>query len=417
MRFLHAADIHLDSPLRGLRARAGEQGHEIADAPRRAFVKLIDFAIEQHVDLLLLAGDNWDGGHSDYGSLLFFAEEMTRLNRQGIRVIMIQGNHDAENQLRLTMPENVRMMPTRGPRSEVYADLGVAVHGQSYPRRDVMENLAAKYPTAKSGVVNIGLLHTAVTGYAGAHRPYAPCTIADLRDKSYDYWALGHVHARTELSRDPWIVYPGNLQTRMMREAGEKGATLVTANDGRILQVEHVPLDVVRWVALDVDVTGCKTQDGLTGLLNERLQEAVRDADGRLVVARVQFTGTTELHHSLKLNSDHWLDIEIERACLDLDKLWLEQVIVQTRAEGERGRSESDALAEIERTIEALRRSPQERDGLMTQIGEVVEKLVPSLSELVAQGPDGEVIDADALLDSVLDDARDLLLGQLEGMS
>jgi exonuclease SbcD len=105
MRFLHAADIHLDSPLRGLRARAGEQGHEIADAPRRAFVKLIDFTIGQQVDLLLLAGDNWDGGHSDYGSLLFFAEEMTRLNRHGIRVAMIQGNHDAENQLRLTMPE------------------------------------------------------------------------------------------------------------------------------------------------------------------------------------------------------------------------------------------------------------------------------------------------------------------------
>jgi DNA repair exonuclease SbcCD nuclease subunit len=417
MRFLHAADIHLDSPLRGLRARAGEQGHEIADAPRRAFVKLIDFAIEQQVDLLLLAGDNWDGGHSDYGSLLFFAEEMTRLNRRGIRVAMIQGNHDAENQLRLTMPENVRMMPTRGPRSEVYGDLGVAVHGQSYPRRDVMENLAAKYPAAKSGMMNIGLLHTAVTGYAGAHRPYAPCTIDDLRDKSYDYWALGHVHARTELSRDPWIVYPGNLQTRMMPEAGEKGATLVTVRDGRVEEVEHVPLDVVRWVSVDVDMSGCTTQDGLAGLLNESLQDAVRAADGRLIVARVQLSGATELHHALKTNADHWLDTEIERARLDLDKLWLEQVIVETRAAGERGRAESDALAEIERTIEALRSSPQERDSLRAQIGEVVEKLVPSLSELVGQGPDGEAIDPDALLDSVLDDARDLLVGQLGGMS
>src|SRR4051794_18438132 len=123
MRFLHASDIHLDSPLRGLRGRAGDRSHEIADAPRAAFVKLIDFAIEQQVDLLLLAGDNWDGGHSDYGSLLFFAEQMTRLSRMGIRVVMIQGNHDAENQLRLTMPENVRMMPTRGPCSEVFTDL------------------------------------------------------------------------------------------------------------------------------------------------------------------------------------------------------------------------------------------------------------------------------------------------------
>jgi hypothetical protein len=203
----------------------------------------------------------------------------------------------------------------------------------------------------------------------------------------------------------------------MMREAGEKGATLVTVRDGRIEEVEHVPLDVVRWVSLDVDMTGCTTQDGLAGLLSERLQDAVFAADGRLVVARVQLSGATELHHALKTNSDHWLDTEIERARLDLDKLWLEQVIVVTRAAGERGRAESDAVAEIERTIEALRSSSQERDSLRAQIGEVVEKLVPSLGELVGQGPDGEALDPDALLDSVLDDARDLLLGQLGGIS
>lgn len=416
MRFLHAADIHLDSPLRGLRARS-ERGHEVADAPRRAFVNLIDCSIERQIDLLLLAGDNWDGGHGDYGSLLFFSEQMTRLSRQGIRVAMIQGNHDAENQLRLTMPENVRMLPTRIPESVLYDDLGVAVHGQSYPRRDVTENLAARYPAAKSGMLNIGLLHTAVTGHAGSHQPYAPCTLDDLRDKSYDYWALGHVHARTELSHAPWIVYPGNLQTRMMRERGDKGATLVTVRNCRIDEVEHIPLDVVRWISAEIDITGCKTQDGLAGLLSEKLQDTVTAADGRLAVARVLLSGATELHHALKANVDRWLDAEIDRASLDLDNLWLEQVIVETRPAGGRGQTESDPLAEIERTIEALRTGPQERERLRAQIGEVVEKLVPSLSELVGQGPDGEAVDPDALLDSVLDDARDLLLGRLGGMS
>jgi DNA repair protein SbcD/Mre11 len=202
-----------------------------------------------------------------------------------------------------------------------------------------------------------------------------------------------------------------------MREAGEKGATLVTVRDGRIDEVEHVQLDVVRWVSLDVNLTGTISQDGLAGLLNERLENAVIAADGRLVVARIVLSGATKLHHALKTNADHWLDSEIERARLDLDKLWLEQVIVETRAAGDHGRAESDALSEIGRTIEALRGSAQDRESLQAQIREVVEKLVPSLGEFVGQGPDGEAADPDALLDSVLDDARDLLLGRLEGMS
>lgn len=417
MRFLHAADIHLDSPLRGLRARARERGEEIADAPRAAFVKLIDFAIEQKIDLLLLAGDNWDGGHSDYGSLLFFADQMTRLNREGIRVVTIQGNHDAENQLRLTMPENVRMLSSRSPRSELFNDLGVVVHGQSYPRRDVEENLAAKYPAAVPGVVNIGLLHTAVTGYAGAHKPYAPCTIQDLRDKSYEYWALGHVHARTELNRDPWIVYPGNLQTRFMREAGEKGATIVTVRDSRIDEVEHVPLDVVRWMTVAVDVTGCTTQDRLAGMLQERLRDAILAAGGRTVAARLSLTGATPLHQALKVDADQWLEAEIERARLDLDNLWLEQVIVATRAQSAGKPADSDAIAEIERTVEMLRASAQERTLLRGEISEVIEKLVPSLAELIGQGADGEVLDQEVMLDAVLDDARDILLGRLTGVA
>lgn len=415
LRFLHAADIHLDSPLRGLRTRAGDRGREVADAPRLTFVRLVDFAIEQKIDLLLLAGDNWDGGHSDYASLLFFADQMTRLNRQGIRVVMIQGNHDAENQLRLTMPENVRMMSSRSPHSEIFPDLALAIHGQSYPRRDVMENLASKYPAAKAGMLNIGLLHTAVTGHSGAHRSYAPCTIEDLRDKSYDYWALGHVHARAELSRDPWVVYPGNLQTRMMREAGDKGATLVTVQHGRIESVEHVALDVVRWLPAEVDMTGCTTQDGLAGRLKERLQDAVIAADGRMVVARVSLTGMTELHQALKVNADRWIEAEIDRASLEFDNLWLEQVIVTTRAAGAGRLADGDRLSEIERTIEALRTSAQERTWMRGQIGEVVEKLVPSLAELAGQGPDGEQVNQDVLLDLVLDDARDMLLGQFGG--
>lgn len=211
MRFLHAADIHLDSPLDGLRQRAGARGDELAGATRRAFQNLVQFAIDQRVELLLIAGDNYDGRHRDYGSVLFFAREMDRLQRAGVRVVMIRGNHDAENQMELRMPPGIHLLRADQPDSIHFDDLGVAVHGQSYARRDVRKNLVANYPEPVAGYLNIGLLHTAVDGYGGAHERYAPCTVADLVARNYDYWALGHVHERNELSQSPWIIYPGNL--------------------------------------------------------------------------------------------------------------------------------------------------------------------------------------------------------------
>src|SRR5262249_1081067 len=156
-------------------------------------------------------------------------------------------------------------------------------------------------------------------------------------------------------------------------------ATLVTVQHGRIESVEHVALDVVRWLPVEVDLTGCTTQDGLAGRLTEQLQHAVIAANGRMVVARVTLTGTTALHQSLKVNAERWIEAEIDRASLEFDNMWLEQVIVTTQA-CDRGRlADGDAYSEIERTVEAMRRNARERAWMQGQIREVVEKLVPSL--------------------------------------
>ncbi len=416
MRFLHASDIHLDSPLRGLRARADEKVDEIANAPRAAFVKLIEFALEQKIDLLLLAGDNWDGAHADYASLLFFMEQMARLERAGIRVVMIQGNHDAENQLKIKGTDNLTILSNRSPKTEKFDELGVAVHGQSYPQREVLENMAATYPEPIAGFLNIGLLHTAVSGYSGAHHPYAPCSVDDLRIRSYDYWALGHVHARTVISQDPWIIYPGNLQARYLKEAGEKGATLVTVEDGRITEVAHVPLDVVRWMRISVDVSDCDTQDQIAVSLQRHLRDAVSEAEGRTVAARIYLEGETRLHQALKLNASGWIAAEVERARLDIDNLWIEQVVIETRQKPDgRSAADSDAIGEIERTVSAILASDAEKLALKTQIGEMLAKLPPGLAELVTQDPDGEPLDEALVLESVLSDAKDILLARMSG--
>jgi DNA repair exonuclease SbcCD nuclease subunit len=254
MKFVHAADLHLDSPLRGLQRYEGAPVDRMRGATRRALENLIALCLEEEVRLLLLAGDLFDGNWKDYSTGLFFAKQMSRLRQAGIPVVLIRGNHDAASQITrsLQLPDNVVELATRRPETRVFEELGIAVHGQGFATRAVSEDLALRYPAAVAGLVNVGLLHTCATGREG-HDPYAPCAVETLIAKGYDYWALGHVHRREVLAQDPWIVFAGNLQGRHVKEAGAKGATLVTLAGGRITDVVHRPLDVVRWVICDVD--------------------------------------------------------------------------------------------------------------------------------------------------------------------
>jgi DNA repair protein SbcD/Mre11 len=245
-RFIHAADLHLDSPLVGLAKKSEDCAARLDDASRRAFDNLVALAIEEDCRLIVIAGDIFDGQWRDYRTGLFFLDRMKRLRQAGIRVIIIAGNHDAENRFanRLEYSDNVKLLSARLPESFLIEELGVAVHGRSFPQRDVVDNIAIEYPSPVSGRFNIGLLHTACGGIEG-HRRYAPCAVAQLVNHGYQYWALGHIHKRQELAKAPYIVYPGNLQGRSVTETGPKGATLVEVIDGDVARIVHCPLDVV----------------------------------------------------------------------------------------------------------------------------------------------------------------------------
>lgn len=226
MKFLHAADIHLDSPLAGVHARADLPSAVMHRCTRRAFTAMIDLALAEDVAFVVIAGDLYDGDWKDFSTGLFFAEEMRRLGRP---CCLLRGNHDARSLIsrNLTLPPNVREFSSRTCETITLADLGVALHGYSFPNRAVPENLSASYPAPTPGMLNIGVLHTSAED-PGEHETYAPCRVADLTLKGYDYWALGHIHDRRVLAERPWVVFPGNLQGRHSKEAGPKGCTLVT---------------------------------------------------------------------------------------------------------------------------------------------------------------------------------------------
>ena len=330
---LHCADLHLDSPLRGLEADPDAPADRIRRATRDALVNLVDMALAEQVRLVLIAGDLYDGDWQDWRTGQFLLRQIERLTRHGIRVVAISGNHDAESIItrRLRWPDGARLLRADRAETITFPDLGVAVHGRSYPTRHMTDNLVPGYPVALPGLLNIGLLHTAA-GRPG-HAPYAPCTIEQLGAHGYAYWALGHVHAREVLNRDPWIVFPGNIQGRDIGETGAKGATLITVRDNAIAAVEHRPLDVVRWARIDIDLTGTADEDAALARVRQALAEALQAADGRLLAVRITLQGSCPAHAALSRSlGDTREKLRGEAmACGGADAIWLEHVVLATR--------------------------------------------------------------------------------------
>ena len=330
MRIVHAADLHIDSPLRGLPPYEGAPLTAVREAPRRACERLVAYCIESKASLLLLAGDLYDGDWRDFSTGLFFANEMSRLREAGVRVAVVFGNHDAESVItrRLDPPSNVKGLSSKRPETIVYEDLGVAVHGRSFPAKVVTDDLSRDYPEPVAGLFNIGLLHTCAEGRPG-HDAYAPCNVEALRARGYDYWALGHVHQREVLSRDPWIVFPGNLQGRHVRETGAKGATVVEVDNGRIESVEHVPLDVVRWAECTVTMDEGTTVADVIDSARAELSAELERAEGRVLAARLVVRGPESITGRVAAQREAVTN-EIRAVANDLQNVYFEKLKIET---------------------------------------------------------------------------------------
>ena len=392
--FLHAADIHLDSPLRGLEGYADAPVEQIRQATRRAFDNLIELAIEEQVAFVLLAGDLYDGEWKDYHTGLFFIDRLSRLRKEKIMVFLASGNHDAASQITkaLRLPDNVHLFSTKHPETIILEELGVAVHGQGYHTRALAENIARNYPLALPHYLNIGLLHTSLTGRQG-HEPYAPCALDDLKARGYDYWALGHVHQREEVSRLPWIVFPGNIQGRHIQETGGKGATLVRVEEGRINAVEHHDLDVLRWSLCRVDLTDCATIDLAIDAVRQAMEGEQAGTEGRPLALRLQLVGKCPAHAVLHREAVA-LTEEFRALAVGLGEMWLEKGQFSTQRPVELNESigAETPLADLLKAIDRLDLQPSILLELVPEIGVLQSKLPPELlhqGELIADSPEG----------------------------
>jgi len=411
--FLHAADIHLDSPLHRLDTYEGAPVEALRQATRRAFENLVELAISEPVSFVLIAGDLYDGDWKDYNTGLYLVSQMSRLREANIPVYMIAGNHDAASRITRTLrfPDNVTVFPAEKPSTYKVAKLDVAIHGQSFATAAVKKDLSAKYPPALPGCFNVGLLHTCATGREG-HEPYAPCKIEGLQSKGYDYWALGHVHQYETLLDDPMILFPGNIQGRHIRETGPKGCVLVSVDDRGRADVAFKPLDVIRWVKIKADVSKVETGHNVLDLVGDLLEQNMEQNQDLPLIARVEISGNSKVHGELAGNPEKWT-YEVRSAASDFSsgRVWIEKVRILTNSPPDvHGlKAKTGPVAELLGYLDEVRSSPEQIKTLGESLDELKKRLPRELTESV-EGIDLE--NAEWILE-MLDQVQPMLLQQL----
>lgn len=275
--FIHCADLHLDSPMVGLKNLPTSIHNKLKESTFIAFRKVIDTAINKKVDFMILVGDIYDGEDRSIRAQIRFRDEMVRLKENQIEVFLVHGNHDHlnGNWVQIDLPDNVHVFPSMVTLKQfVKNNVSVHLYGFSYETRHVKERKIEEYERREDANFHIGILHGNLEG-STEHSAYAPFQVKDLLAKKMDYWALGHIHKREILETIPPIVYPGNIQGRHKKETGAKGCYFVELTEGDA-RLEFIPTSEVIWEPLIIDASSVQTFDDLYRLCRKKIDE-IRD--------------------------------------------------------------------------------------------------------------------------------------------
>lgn len=414
-RFIHTADLHLDSPLTSLALRNAELGDLVRGATRKALERIVDLALGEAVDAVVIAGDLYDGSQTSMATALFLMEQMRRLDLAGIRVFVIRGNHDAQSQItrELTFPPNVHVFDGRG-RPVLAGTLSngreVHVHGVSFANPHAPASLLPTYRAPVTDAVNIGVMHTSLAG-ASRHDPYAPVGIADLAGHGFDYWALGHIHQRRVHAQKPWIVMPGNPQGRDINEAGPKGVTLVDIDDDGTVTCEERAVAVAVFERVTVDLSAIDDWSGMLDRVEAALGMARAAAGGAHLVARLLLTGATPLAWRLRRDEDLLL-AEAQNLAASLGECWIETVELSVTVPAAVTGGDAGPVGELSRLMhENVVESHAYREDLREALSDLLRQLPKEARGLLAADEAAE----EALLSELALTGADAVLARLGG--
>jgi DNA repair protein SbcD/Mre11 len=356
VKFLHTADLHLDSPMVGLRHLPKAIFHRLQESTFKALSNMMDEAIKQKVDFIVMAGDLYDGEDRSIRAQAFLRNEMARVAEKGIKVYAIHGNHDhlGAQSVSIDFPDNVHFFNSKVETAVYRKDDGTLVHlyGFSYPERHVLERWIEKYPSGNGADFHIGLLHGHFEGTSD-HGKYAPFRLSDLIDKGYDYWALGHIHKKSFLSEQPYIVYPGNPQGRNRKELGDKGAYIVNLTESGS-EVSFIETADVIW---DEAVIDAKDAAGFNDIY-ERCLAAIegnrRDGKGVLLDIRIERLDSELADVMDKIETGEMLELLQEMEKGEDSFVWIHKLHFSGEVVVDRGNliKQSDFYEELFKTID-----------------------------------------------------------------
>ena len=381
-RFIHAADLHLDSPFRGLKAFAPDNvSSELRRATFDAYDNIISLCIQERVNALLIAGDVYDGADRSLGAQLKFVDGLKRLAAAGIRSFVCHGNHDPLDgwEARLDLPDGCVRFGPEVKGEPVFPDdpERAIVYGISYPQRDVRENLSQHFRDLPRSGFSIGLLHANVDGNT-EHDSYASCSISDLEKTGIDYWALGHIHTRSVLRQDsPSIVYPGNPQGRHPNEPGARGVYLVDVNDFGPVQLQFRSVDMVRWESRDLPIGGLEDEQQALDTIFDLAGSVLEEAEGRSVVLRLVLGGRGPMDRWLRRSGtvEDLLEELNEGYASRSPWLWCERIQLETESliDREQIREREDFAGDLARLVRDMEQNPTALEELRQSLHQLYE--------------------------------------------
>ena len=387
--FVHTADLHLDSPLSALSLKDPALAELVGNATRATLTRIVNLCIEHKVHALLIAGDIYDGDQKSVHTAAAFLHQMRRLKTADIQVFIIRGNHDAKSGLgsALAMPENVHEFDGRGGKQSIN-NTNAVVHGVSFSKAHAKESLLPKFKPAVANHINIGMLHTSLAGSSN-HDVYAPCSLNELINFGYDYWALGHIHKPKIHHEKPAIVMPGIPQGRDIGEDGPHSVSLVSINNNET-RITNVNVCPIQFEHITVNTDKLTEWSDLLDAIESSLRTKKETIKSDQLICRITLEGSSSLSFLIERDLDVLLAFCRETGS-EIGACWIETLKNKCHTETSHSDHQTSILPQLSALIEAHVYNSDHIETLATaELRQLVKKMPNELRHLFGQTPEEE---------------------------
>ncbi|MED4533775.1 DNA repair exonuclease [Metabacillus fastidiosus] len=370
IRFIHAADLHLDSPFTGLKSLPSSIFERLKESTFTAFSRLISISLKEKVDFILISGDLYDGEERSLKAQLRLKKGFEKLKEAGIEVFIIHGNHDhmGGKWIELEWPENVHVFSSGNVelKTAVKNDRVIAnIYGYSYPSRAVMQNITGEFKKVfqPDDIFHIGMLHGTIEGNE-EHDRYCPFRLSELVEKNFDYWALGHIHKRQVIKEQaPAVIYPGNIQGRNRKEAGDKGFYLIELDENSTESTFIAVSDVI-WEDIEISIESLTNISQFMKRCKQLVETIRREQKG--IFLHIYVTGTGQIadvfqnEKNIEELSDSLNELEEGKE----NFVWIISIINESYMEYELRGKELHFFSDLEKTVHSYNNFDEALAGL-----------------------------------------------------